>query len=244
MKYLISLTLCFILCACEDTSNGSPVVAPLTRSDIGTDQINIAESHGDIDKTLKAKVNQRGLYRLVRSGGVINDSRTGTGKAMAKPVIQLINSTQRIPIILGAQMYLQFRIWPLPDRPAYVDLRRVLKHPKITLPDGSVSMGSDYMIKTKISANQAIGYTGYGLDENYELVEGDWIFEIWYRDKKMIEQKFTTYRPNRDEITALEPVLTLGNSVLSKIESTEKPGERHNWPRIVLGKEEVKKNPN
>ena len=28
-----------------------------------------------------------------------------------------------------------------------------------------------------------IAYTGYGLDEDYELVEGDWIFEIWYQDE-------------------------------------------------------------
>ena len=88
---------------------------------------------------------------------------------------------------------MQYRIWPLPGQPAYVDLRRVVKHPEMTLPDGSFSTGSDRLIRGKISSSQVIAYTGYDLDEDYELVERDWVFEIWYQDKMVIEQKFTTY---------------------------------------------------
>jgi len=106
-----------------------------------------------------------------------------------------------------------FICWPVPDQPAYVDLRRVLKHPEMTLPDGSVSTGSDYTIKGKVSVNQVIGYTGYGLDEDYELVEGDRVFEIWYQDRKLIEQKFTTYRPGKEEIATFEALLSPGNHV-------------------------------
>jgi len=63
----------------------------------------------------------------------------------------------------------------------------------MTLPDGSFSTGSDRLIRGKISSSQVIAYTGYDLDEDYELVERDWVFEIWYQDKMVIEQKFTTY---------------------------------------------------
>jgi len=52
----------------------------------------------------------------------------------------------------------------------------------MTLPDGTVSTGSDFIIKRKLSSNQVIAYTGYGFDEDYELVEGEWSFEIWYKD--------------------------------------------------------------
>ena len=51
------------------------------------------------------------------------------------------------------------------------------------------------MITGKVLYGQVVAYTGYGLNEDYEIVEGDWIFQIWYEDKKMIEQKFTTYWP-------------------------------------------------
>ena len=147
-------------------------------------------------------------------------------------------ATERIPLIKGGQMYLQYRIWPLPDQPAYVDLRRVLKHPEMTLPDGSVSTGSDYTLKGKVSSNQVIAYTGYGLDEDYELVEGDWTFEIWYQDRKLIEQTFTTYRPDEEEVAKLKPILELGNRAVGQSEpTTGKPFSRFDWPRVVVGQE-------
>ncbi len=99
------------------------------------------------------RISQFGLYRLVRSGGLVDNPHTSTGKTVSNAVIQQVRHTDRIPLIKGAQMSLQYRLWYFPDQPAYVDLRRVLKHPEMTLPDGTVSTGSDYMIKGKVSVN-------------------------------------------------------------------------------------------
>lgn len=230
MKYLISITLLFALCGCETIYAKSKDQAETVASPTVATPDQVSAS-----KTLKGKVGRAGLYRLVRSGGVINDPSTSTGKSVSKPVVEMIKTAQRIPLIKGAQMYLQYRIWPLPARPAYADFRRVLKHPPMTLPNGKVSTGSDFMIKVRNSANQAIGYTGYGLDEDYELVEGDWIFEIWYKDRKMIEQKFTTYWPDKKEIAKLEPLLALGNRAMGQNKSTGKSYSRQDWPRIAVG---------
>jgi hypothetical protein len=233
MKYLISIALLFALCSCE---RNSPVSQEGNAKFVtSSEQVASGEASDDPDKPLKGHVGRAGLYRLVRSGGVIDDPSTSTGKSVLKPVVELVRSTDRIPLIKGGQMYLQYRIWPLPAQPAYADLRRVLKHPAMTLPDGSVSTGSDYMIKGKVSSSQAIGYTGYGLDEDYELVEGDWIFEIWYQDKKLIDQKFTTYRPGEEEIGELEPILALGNRAVGQSEPTGKAFSRFDWPRITVG---------
>jgi uncharacterized protein VirK/YbjX len=38
-------------------------------------------------------------------------------------------------------------------------------------------------------------YDAYGFHEDYEMVEGDWTFQIWHKDNKLVEQTFTTYRP-------------------------------------------------
>ena len=200
MKHLISIVLLLALCACEKNSSAPQDSAEATSGN----------ELSYLDKPLKGRVTQRGLYMLVRSDGVIEDPTTGTGKAVSNPVVQQVKSTERIPLIKGGQMYFQYRIWPLPDQPAWVDLRRVLKHPAMTLPDGSVSTGSDYVMKGKVrvTANQAIAYTGYGLDEDYEMVEGDWVFEIWYQGKKLVEQTFTTYWPDEEEVAALELYLT------------------------------------
>jgi hypothetical protein len=232
MKYLIPVALLLALCGCERNNPGSQDNAEGVAT---PERVATGKTPDDLDQTLKGHVGRAGLYRLVRSGGVIDDPSTTTGKSVLKPVVELVRSTDRIPLIKGVQMYLQYRIWPLPEQVAYANLRRVLKHPPMTLPDGSTSTGSDYMIKGKVSANQAIGYTGYGLDEDYELVEGDWIFEIWYQDRKMIEQKFTTYRPDEAEITKLEPILSLGNRAVGQSEPAGKSFSRFDWPRTTVG---------
>ena len=233
MKYLIPIALLLLLCGCERNSpasqEGSAKVATSPESAA------YDETPDDHDKPLKGHVGRPGLYRLVRSGGVIADPNTSTGKAVAKPVVELVKKTERIPLIKGVQMYLQYRIWPFPPQPAHVDLRRVLLHPEMKLPDGSVSTGSDYMIKGGVSSGQVIAYTGYGLDEDYELVEGDWVFQIWYQDKKMIEQKFTTYRPDKEEVAKLEPILALGNKAVGQTGAPKEPVTRFDWPRITVG---------
>lgn len=63
----------------------------------------------------------------------------------------------------------------------------------------------------RVSSNHVIVYTGYGFDEDYELVEGDWVFEIRHEDKKLIEQKFVTYVPDKEVIAEPKTVLDLGN---------------------------------
>ena len=232
MKHLIFIVLFFTLYGCENKneSTGSVEVAP------ATEDVTVSKIPDYLNKPLKGKISRAGLYRLVRSGGIINDASTSTGKSVSRPVIEQVNSSQRIPLMRGAQMYLQYRIWPLPERPAFVELRRVLRHPEMRLPNGKVATGSDFMITVRNSVNQAIGFTGYGLDEDYELVAGDWVFEIWYGDKKMIEQRFTTYWPDEDEIAKLEPLLGLGNNVMGQRPPTKKANTRQNWPRILVGK--------
>jgi len=224
MKHLISIAILFMLGGCDGSSSDA-------NNTTGSSDV----KPGYLDKPLQGKVSKRGLYRMVRSGGVVDDDKTTTGKVISNPVIQQVTSTERIPLVKGAQMYLQYKIWSLPNQPAYVDLRRVLKHPEMTLSDGTVTTGSDFEVKRKVSSNHVIVYTGYGFDEDYEMVEGDWIFEIWYQDKKLIEQKFTTYWPDEKEIAELEPILGMGNQVHAKMQSPNNKNEKLNWPRVMAG---------
>ena len=224
MKYLIPFLFLLTLLGCDNQTGGSK----------DSNKVAPEKAASYLDKPVRGAVNQRGLYKLLRSGGIVDDPNTSTGKAVASPVIQQVKSTERIPLIKGAQMYLQYRIWYLPDQPILVDLRRVLKHPEMTLPDGSVSTGSDSPMKGKVSVNQAIGYTGYGFDEDYELVEGDWIFEIWHQDKKLLEQKFTTYWPDEEEMAELKQMLAPQKSLVKMASPDNKGDPRLNWPRVTI----------
>ncbi len=182
------LTMLLILHACDNTNQP------------GSQEI--AQEH-PAPSAVKAKVIKAGLFKVIRSGGLVNSAQTSTGKAISKPVIQLVKVTDKIPLIKDAHMSLQYRIWNLPETPAYIKLKRVLKHPPMTLPDGTVSTGSEYMITGHVSIGQVIAYTGYGLNEEYEMLEGDWNFQIWYQGKKLIDHHFTTYQPDANERQAL-----------------------------------------
>ena len=217
MKYLIPLVAVLVLLGCDNNPGGSG---------------DSAASY--LDKPLTGRIINRGLYKLVRSGGTVDDPNTNTGKVIAKPVIQLVESTERIPLIKCAQMYLQYRIKPFPDTLVNVDFKQVLRHPAMTLPDGSVSTGADIPFKGKVSANQSIGYIGYGFDENYELVEGDWVFELWYQDKKMVEQIFTTYWPDKEETAILESKLAPLKVKGGQVRSSTTPLAEKDWPYEIV----------
>lgn len=174
--------------------------ASMMACDYGTDS-----AVDPVADAMHGKVVKAGLFKVIRSGGLVNSDRTSTGKAISKPVIQLVKATHMIPLIKDAHMSFQYRIWNVPEDISFMEFRRVLKHPAMTLPDGSVRHGSEYPIKGKVSVGQVIAYTGYGLNEDYEMLEGDWTFEIWYHDTKLVEQTFTTYTPNAIE------AMTIGN---------------------------------
>ena len=161
--------------------------------------LSTTETSGNVGKTEviqepSGRVLQWGIYTLLRGGKVIDRPETTTGKAVSAPVITRDRETDRIPLIKGKYMAYQYRLSNLPGIRT-VELRRVLKHPEFKLPDGTTSTGSDYMISRRLEDGEVFEYDTYALNEDYEMVEGEWVFQIWYQDKMLVEQKFTTYWP-------------------------------------------------
>ena len=144
------------------------------------------------------RILQWGLYTLLRGGEIVDSARTTTGKAVSSPVITRDRETDRIPLIKDKYMAYQYRLSNLPGTRT-VKLRRVLKHPPFRLPDGTVSNGSDFMITKKLERGEVFAYDTYALNEDYEMVAGEWVFQIWYQDKMLVEQIFTTYWPDKEE---------------------------------------------
>ncbi|HHO68457.1 MAG TPA: DUF3859 domain-containing protein [Gammaproteobacteria bacterium] len=154
----------------------------------------------------RAHVFQFGLYKASRKGQVKESPGTNTGKIVRKPKLEHVSMTNRVPLVKDTYFGYQYRVFKLPPeittRP-FVELRKVLIHPQMTLPDGSTTSGWDRPFKGRIEVGQVMGFDGYAFNEDYELVEGDWIFQIWYEDKKLIEQKFTAFRPDPGQTARL-----------------------------------------
>ena len=141
------------------------------------------------------RILQFGIYELVRPGKLVKSEQTTTGKAISKPTIQQVEQNDRIPAEKDVYFSYQYRLSNIDALTPIVNLKRVLKHPEITLPDGTKKTGSEYLIKAKVKRGEVFAFDGYAFNEDYEMVEGEWVFQIWYEDQKLVEQKFTSYKP-------------------------------------------------
>jgi len=148
----------------------------------------------DVVSEPNGRVLQYGVYELVRGGKVVKSDVTSTGKAISKPTIQKVKQTKRVELKKDVYFAYQYRLSNFATNKPMVKLKRTLTHPEITLPDGRKITQSEYMIKGRLQQGEVFAFDGYALNEDYEMVEGDWIFQIWYQGKKLVEQKFTSYK--------------------------------------------------
>ncbi len=143
------------------------------------------------------RILQYGTYKLIRGGKILKSDITSTGKAVSRPVLQKIKQTKMIAIDKDVYFAYQYRLSNFVKNQGIVKLKRVLNHPEITLSDGKKVSHSEYMIKGRVKQGEVFAFDGYALNEDYEMVEGDWTFQIWYQGKKLVEQTFTTYYPDK-----------------------------------------------
>jgi len=198
MKRMIALAFIFALTGCDQGTGTSTPDTDRAQPPGGSE---VPDSQtGDI----KVQVFQFGIYTAARKGQITDNPDTNTGKVVRKPTLEHASMTDRIPLVKDTYFGYQFRLWNLPPEvmiKPVMQLRKVLIHPEMTLPDGSKTTGWDRAFKGRVQVQQVLGFDGYGFNEDYELVEGDWIFQIWYQGKKLIERKFVSVWPEQGEAT-------------------------------------------
>jgi hypothetical protein len=217
MKYLITCLIVAALAGCDQASDtiGKPDADSGTADAAITAAANPADAQAEVApetvKEPRGRVFEYGIYNALRKGRPRDEITANTGKVINKPVLELAEQTDRIPLVKDTYFAYRYRLLDLPKyvvmKPV-VELRKVLVHPEMTLPDGSTATGSDRVFKGRTSAGQVIGFDGYAFNEDYELVEGEWTFQIWYQDQMLLEQTFTMYWPEADtgsEQQAAEP---------------------------------------
>ncbi|MDX2502953.1 MAG: hypothetical protein QNL62_00550 [Gammaproteobacteria bacterium] len=79
-----------------------------------------------------------GIFSPLRGGKIIKNEQTSTGKALSNLVMTFIRETEQIPIKKDRLLAYQYRLSNIPVK-GYVKLRRILKHPSFTRPDGTVT---------------------------------------------------------------------------------------------------------
>jgi len=145
------------------------------------------------DGQYKAAVTEFGYYRQVTELERERNIASTSGYVKSGGEVALEKSTQEIPLQLNRLFGFKFRIEGFGDKAA-VQLKLVVTHPQITRPNGSTSNGYSYPVILEAKDGVLENQSGYSIDHNYEMVEGDWVFEYWYNDQKLLSQSFKTVK--------------------------------------------------
>ncbi|MCU7845601.1 MAG: DUF3859 domain-containing protein [Candidatus Thiodiazotropha sp. (ex Monitilora ramsayi)] len=143
------------------------------------------------------KVTEFGLFNGLDKGQTVESKLSGTGKIIRNVTVEFAETSTRIPLRKG--VYFGYRYWlklsPDQHRPM---LTRRLTHPEMLMPDGTRVTESERRIKRKATHGIVTALDLYALSEEYELVEGEWTFQIWFNGKMLVSQRFITYWPEEE----------------------------------------------
>jgi hypothetical protein len=107
--------------------------------------------------------------------------------------IRFTDFTNEIPGVLGTNFGFQYIINTTP-RGQKLRLKSVIRFPEQGLqqPGGRLYKESIEYKQVTIGARDL---HGYGFDEPWEIVPGDWVFEVWYKDARLIRKTFSVLPP-------------------------------------------------
>jgi len=108
--------------------------------------------------------------------------------------IKFLESTEKIPAIIGTKFGFIYEIQGEPKR-KNIKVKNITIFPAEGLIDPKNNKKfAQSIFQNELKMNER-HYRGYQFDEEWELVPGEWVFQIWYDDIKLVEKKFIVYKP-------------------------------------------------
>lgn len=97
--------------------------------------------------------------------------------------------TSQIEMVIGQEFGIEYQVNRKPrGRP--IEITTVIHFPE----PGLVHPRGHTYLKSEETKMVKIGYPhlhGYGFDEEWELVPGKWVFEVWHKKAKLVSKTFT-----------------------------------------------------
>jgi hypothetical protein len=134
----------------------------------------------------RIRVTEYGIYTVDRD--IQGRDALGINKAEASNVRHAA-TLRIIPAQIGTTFCFRYQIFGKPHA-APVELRQVVIFPSPGLSPSSTSKPitqDEYVLQTRIGETSYVSYT---LEDAFELVPGNWIFEIWQGNRKLATQSF------------------------------------------------------
>jgi len=146
--------------------------------------------------SLAAEVDVTG-FEIVRFGiyerTVVSTERDADGVLQSVVRSRHVSSTTTVPAKIGVTFGVEFKIGTADDKP--INIRKVVRYPA----PGAIPPGASKRLESNSLAitpvlNKA-RYSGYTLEEPWELLTGTWTIEFWHGDRKLGGQEFTLVSP-------------------------------------------------
>lgn len=103
--------------------------------------------------------------------------------------VRFLDRTTEVPGTLGTNFGFQYRLNTTPEG------QKVAIKSVIRFPDGGLQHPSGQIYEQSVEHKYIkvgeIGLHGYGFDESWEIVPGQWRFEIWHGEVRLIRKTFT-----------------------------------------------------
>lgn len=142
----------------------------------------------------KAEILEYGYYEFITPATRSMHPATTSGFVQSGEA-RLVKQAERIPIEQGRLFGFRFIITGMDPSIGQLPVELVVTHPKMDKPDGTSSTGYRYTLGLTLDQGVVEDKTGYRMNEKYEMVEGDWVFEYLFMNKPLMVQRFTTYKP-------------------------------------------------
>lgn len=143
------------------------------------------------------QVLEYGYYQAIKAPQRIRNEQLPSGYERAGGEVRLVRQTELIPLAKDRLFGFHFRIQGFSKDQVTAQLKLVVHHPEMTRPDGSKSTGYSYPIPLLVRDGRIDDKTGYQLNKDFEMVEGDWRFEYWLGERKLLEKSFKVVRPEK-----------------------------------------------
>lgn len=135
-------------------------------------------------------------YGIYESGFArrIEDSNSVGGSRSGVKMIKIKERTSTIEARKGLQFGIRFFVVGEPKEAA-VKLKFVTRFPVQGMRDattGATSYRNEYVGPAKIGWAD---FSGYSFDYDWEMVPGEWTFEVWDGERKLVEKSFTVAKP-------------------------------------------------
>lgn len=147
----------------------------------------------------KAEITEFGYYKKNTEQERHRNIASTTGYVKVGGAVELEQSTNEIPLKLSRLFGFKFRIEGFGNKEA-AQFKLVVVHPQIRRPNGSTSTGYSYPVLLPVNNGVINNQSGYSIDHEYEMVEGDWTFEYWYNSEKLLSQTFKTVMPQNTQV--------------------------------------------